>query len=221
MRLSRPSSGNIMFMLLIAIVLFAALSVAITKGNQGSGSMSGEKTNLAADQVASFAVDVKRAVENMTRAGNSEADISFAHAGLTGYGTPGTNPKTEIFGFEGGGVALMDVPENVTEATQWEFTGGTAAPGVGDDAAADLIMVLPNVNEAFCRAFNKKARYQPVDPIPEDTTACVYDTGARYTGTFASSPNTMDASTFRATPAPFACVACGSAYHAYYVLLER
>lgn len=217
----RRQTGNVMFMLLIAILLFAALTAAITRSDQGSASLTGEKTNLSADRVASFGVDVKRATENIVRNGNSEAAIRFSHADLTGYGTPDTTPKTEVFNIQGGGAGFMTVPENMNDGSQWEFTGATAAPGVGDNATADLIMVLPNVNERFCRAFNKKAGYGPGDAIPTDGGACVYDTGQRFNGAFSSSPNVMDAGTFRATPAPYACVACGSAYHVYYVLMER
>lgn len=223
MQFSRSQSGNVLFLILIAIALFAALTAALTKSGGGSGSLSGEKMALAADQVGAFGVDVKRASENILRNGNSESTIKFAHSSLNAaYGTPDASPKTEVFNIAGGGVAYLDVPANINDGSKWEFTGSTAIPGVGDDATPDLVMVLPNVTESFCRAFNKKAGYDASQAIPTDTAACVFDTSKRFNGSFPTSGvNTMDAGTFRATPAPFACVQCGSNYHVYYTLIER
>lgn len=222
MKLSHRSSGNVLFMILIAIVLFAGLTAVMSQSDKGTGSLSNERTNLAADRIGAAGVDIKRAVDTILRGGNSETTVSFAHASLTGYGTPDTAPKVEVFNIAGGGATFIDLPDGVNNGSQWEFTAATAAPGVGDDATADLIMVLPNVTEKFCRAYNKKAGYTPEQAIPTDTGACVYDTSARFAGTFPTSGvNTMDAGTFRATPAPFACVVCGTAYHAYYTLIER
>lgn len=221
-RLSK-NRGNILFMLLVAIVLIAGLTFAITRSEQGGSNLTREKTSLASDQVASLGVDLRRAVDAMTRAGRSETTISFAHSSLTGYGTPDTTPDAEVFNIRGGGVAYIDVPAGVNDGSQWEFYGFTAAPGIGDEANADLMLVLPNVNETFCRAFNRKAGYDAAAAIPTDGTACLHNTGSRFAGTFASGGgvNTMDTGTFR-TPAPFACVACtGPVYHAYYVLMDR
>ena len=128
-----------------------------------------------------------------------------------------------MFNISGGGVALPDVPKNINDGSQWEFIATTRAPDVGQDANPDLMMVLPNVTESFCRAYNKKAGYTASDAIPTDSSACLYDTGARSNGSFTASgsANSMDEGLFK-KPASFACVACtGPAYHAYYVLNDR
>lgn len=218
-----PARGNILFMLLVAIVLIAGLTYAITRSDGGVTNLSREKTSIAADEVASFAVDIRRGIETMTRTGRSESTISFAHASLNGYGTPETAPDAEIFNIAGGGVAFVDVPSGINDGSQWEFYSYTAAPGVGDDATPDLVLVLPNVTETFCRAYNTKAGYDQAAAIPTDTGVCINDTSKRFDGTFASGGaiNTMTTATFR-SPAGFACVACDSgAYHAYYTLIER
>ncbi len=220
--LKTPSKGNALFMILIAITLIAALTYAITKSDGGSANMTRERASIAADGMAAFAVNLKRAVDNMTRGGISESAISFASASLTGYGMPDTAPRNEVFNIGGGGVSYLDPPQNVNDGSQWEFSGTTAAPGVRDDATPDLMVVFPHLTESVCRAFNRKAGYTDSTPVPTDTGACVYDTGARFSGTFPTTGiNTMDAATFR-TPAPFACVQCADdTYNAYYVLLER
>lgn len=218
---SHRSSGNVLFIILIAIALIAALTAVLTRSEQGGSNLTSEKTSIAVSQMSSFALDIKRAVENMTRAGISESAISFAQAKLTGYGTPDTTPKNEVFNIAGGGAGYIDVPEGISNGSQWEFAGFTAAPGVGDEAVPDLMLILPNVNEKFCRTYNKKAGYADSDPIPTDSSACLYDTSKRFNGSFATSGiNVMDSSSFR-KPAGFACVSCGGTYHAYYVLMDR
>lgn len=222
MKFSSYSRGNVLFMLLVAIVLLAGLTYAITQGSKGGDTMSREKTAIAANAVASFGIDIRRGIELMTRQGRSESTISFAHADLTGYGTPDTSPEAEVFNIRGGGVAFVDVPANINDGSQWEFYGFTRAPGVGDDALPDLMMVLPNVTESFCRSYNQKAGYADNATIPTDSSACLQNTASRFNGSFPSSgaANPMDSGTFR-SPAGFACVSCGGVYHAYYVLIER
>lgn len=217
-------SGNVLFMIMMAVILIAALGAAITKSDGGGSNLTREQAQIRAAAVASFATDIKRAAQNITRNGASEASISFASPNLTGYGTLDTAPRNEVFNIGGGGVAFVAVPDNASDGSQWEFYGTTAIPGVGDPAVADLVMVMPNVTEAFCKNYNQKAGFTDTAAIPTDTAACIHDTATRYAGTFSSSPNTLDTATFPAanTPYPAACVKCDSgAFHAYYVLLER
>ncbi|MBU6235391.1 MAG: hypothetical protein KGQ41_06065 [Alphaproteobacteria bacterium] len=214
--------GNVLFILLIAVVLIAGLTYAITSSNRGGENLSAEKTLIAADAMSSFGVDIKRGIEMLTRQGKSESTISFASPSLSNYGTADTTPDAEVFNIRGGGVAFVDVPSGINDGSPWEFYGFTRAPGVGDDTQADLMLVLPNVNQNFCKAYNRKAGYADNAAIPTDSAACLHDTSKRFSGTFADTgtANTMDTGTFR-TPAGFACVACGTSYHAYYVIIDR
>lgn len=216
------ASGNVLFILLIAVVLLAGLTYAITGSQRGGENLGREKESLAAGQLATFGMDIKRAVDNMTRAGKSESTISFAHAALAGYGTPDTTPDAEVFNIAGGGVTFLDVPKGINDGSQWEFYGFSRAPSVGDDAEPDLMLVLPNVTESFCRAYNTRAGYDTAAAIPTDTAACVSNTATRFAGTFASGGGVNPMGVGFRTPAVAACVQCdGPSYHAYYVLMER
>ena len=208
---------------MLAVFLIAALTFAITKSQDGSNTLATEKMTLAVNNFGSLGADLRRAIEVITRSGQSETTLSFAQSSLTGYGTPDANTATEVFNIAGGGATYLPVPAGVNNGSQWEFYGFTRAPYVGDDAAPDLMLVLPNVNETFCRALNKRAGYAPNDVIPTDTATCLHDTTKRFAGSFATGGdiNAMTTNTFR-QPATFACVACaGPVYHAYYVLIER
>ena len=221
----RPNqSGNVLFLIMITIVLFGALTYAITRSERGDSNLSSEQTELRVSRMIAFGADLKRAVDNIFRSGKSETAISFASGRLAGYGTPNTAPANEVFNITGGGVGWVDMPDNANDGSQWEFYGFTAAPNVGT-SEAELMLVLPNVSKQFCEAYNRKAGFVTTAGIPNDTGACVSDTSKRFGGTYASGGaiNTFDTSTFPATdrPYPAACVACGSTYQAYFTVMER
>lgn len=208
---------------MLTVLLMAALTYAISKTDSGARNFDSEQTSIAVSDVSSFAADLRRAVDLILRGGNSEGSLSFAHASLTGYGTPDTDAAVEVFNIAGGGASYKDVPEKINDGSQWEFYSFTAAPVVGDDAAPDLMLVLPHVTENFCRAFNTRAGYAADAAIPTDSDTCLHDTARRFDGSFATGGdiNTMDSAGFK-TPAAFACVACdGPVYNAYYVLEDR
>lgn len=209
--------GNVLFMLLIAVALLAALTVAVTRSDQGSITLSREQSSLSADKLLSFGADLKRGVEGLLRMGHSESTLSFAHHDLVGYGTPGTNPTREVFHIQGGGVAFVSVPNSINDGHQWEFYGYSSAPGVGDADRPELMLVLPNVTDAFCTAFNQKIG---LDETPD---GCVHNTANRFNGTFAATgaANTLNPAEFSRIPAPYACVRCSTTNQIYYVLSER
>lgn len=225
------ASGNILFMILIAISLLAALSYAMSGSMRGGGAgkISKDQTDIKVGKLLTLASDIKTGVNTVYTQGISESDISFAHPQLTGYGTIGSDLLAEIFNESGGGVGFVPVPAGLNDGSQWEFYGHTRAPRVGVNTVADLVAVVPNMTETACRAVNETLGYAETAPIPQDNDAdslCVY-TGStgRFSGTFDNvSPNQMDGGTPSITimPAPYGCVTCGSSqYHMYYTLLAR
>lgn len=225
----RNTSGNILFMILIAIALLAALTYAMSGSMRGGGNISDDQLRVKVDRLMMLASDIKTGVSTIYSQGVSESDLSFAHPSLTGYGTIGSNNLVEIFNEDGGGVGSPEIPSGLNDGSQMEFYGHTRAPRVGQNTVADLLLVVPNMTESACRAVNMRLGYTEVAPIPQDNdgdSLCVY-TGAtgRFVGTFETvSPNQMDGGTPNMTilPAPFGCVTCESSqYHMYYTLLER
>lgn len=218
--------GNILVLLLIGVIVFAALTAVVMQGGNGISNLTRERSQIAVDRTIGFASNLKAAVGGLIQSQNiSETAIRFAHPKLNAaYGDITTTPKNQVFSLEGGGVDMVDVPQNVTTVAgqQWEFYANTAVPQVGDDATPDLVMVLPNITESFCRALNQKIGYAATAAIPTDGGTCIYEASAtRFAGSFSGTVNTMDAATFTFKPAMSACVQCGTTYHFYQVLLER
>jgi hypothetical protein len=241
---SRPEGGNVLFIILLAVMLIGLLSAAILSTNDSqNANIDPETLAIKASQVQSYAAELERGVKYILQNGQSEADLRFAHPDApSSYGSISTSPATQLFNKSGGGAGYQQPPAGVNDGSRWEFYGGTAVPGAGT-SAADLVAVLPNVTESFCQKINALDGQsdQPKDTgtAASGSTAagdCIFmgDPGRFNDGAgqnFYTTPNTMDETTFTqdpntsaARPAFQACVKCdlsSTSYQFYHVLLAR
>jgi hypothetical protein len=236
--------GNILFIILLAVVLIGLLTAAIqATNNSESSNIDDETLVIRASDVQRAAAEIERGVKYIMQNGKSETELSFAHPSApSDYGTIGTNPETEVFNPDGGAATYPAVASDINDGSPWEFYAGTALPGIGT-SKADLVAVLPNVTAQFCEKINA-LNGQSGQPADTGASAAAGATGAGDcimmgdVGRFGdgvgdqyySTPNTVDATTFEqdpsisaARPAAQACVQCaiGPAYHFYHVLLAR
>ncbi len=224
--------GNVIFYVLLGIVLVGMLTVAIRNtGSTGREDIESEDLLLKAGEVQRHAAETARAVAYILQDGASEADIRFAPPddNSTQYGDIVNTPNRQVFGTSGGRATYRAPPANVqATAANWEFFATTAIPQIGSDKA-ELVAVLPDVTEAFCKTINAQLGFdkttQPTDIVNGTTPDCVM--GAitdRFDGTYDDSgPNEMDDTTFSRLPSAQACVYCASdsTYNYFYVLLSR
>ncbi|HOO81509.1 MAG TPA: hypothetical protein PK513_03295 [Alphaproteobacteria bacterium] len=244
-------TGNVLFIILLAIVLIGALTAAIQSSNRSEGSnIDAETLVIRASEVQRYASELERAVTFIMQNGASESDLRFAHPDAhSDYGdlSADADPSDQVFHVSGGGASYRAAPGGINDGSAWEFYAGTHIPGMGTASRAELIAVLPNVTQAFCNKINEindqpLSLPNPPGP-PEDTGASAAsgsDPGAclnigalgRFNDTrqFYTTINTVDETTFTqdpntgaAVPAPQACVKCaiGPTYHFYHVLLAR
>ncbi|MGH1398218.1 MAG: hypothetical protein ACRBCT_03295 [Alphaproteobacteria bacterium] len=230
---SRPNAenGNVLFMILIAIVLIGALTAAISSGNNAERSNIDDETLvLRASEAQRYASELERAVNFIMQQGFSESDIRFAHPDADSeYGdlSADTDKRDQVFHREGGGAKYRAAPDGINDGSAWEFYAGTHIPGMGRDDRAELVAVLPHVTAAFCAKINDL----------NDQSGTMQDTGTTAAGgsnpgncvnigalgrfddsqQFYSTINTMneasgsfeqDANTSAARPAPQGCVIC-------------
>lgn len=149
----RPSErGNALFLLLIAIALFGALSYAVTHAGR-SGGFDQEKGLLSAAQVTQYPAGLSTTVKRMLKAGVTDGTLTFDPA-ATGPGA--------VFSSQGGGAQVEMPPKDVGDATAWRFKttpadgagrSGWFVAGVGDDGAAgkDVFAFLDNVSPEVCQ----------------------------------------------------------------------
>jgi hypothetical protein len=160
--------GNVVFLILIAVALFAALSFAATQtsGGGGGGDAAKETRIMKASQATQYMTAIETTMMKMRISkGCAEDEMSFHMVGvpeLVPYlHTPDVDDKCKVFHPLGGGVPWAPPPDDINDGTQWVFTGANLIKDVGtnnggDPVSAELIAVLPNVNRDFCIDMNRK-----------------------------------------------------------------
>ena len=123
----KNQSGNVLFLILIAVALFAALSYAVTQSTRGGGNANDEVSQIDRAQIFQFAGYVKIAVDRM-RVINSCADEDIsAHADFWGHTnyqhTPTVSDDCKIYHPDGGAVSY--------QAPKEEWLDQNASPNGG------------------------------------------------------------------------------------------
>jgi hypothetical protein len=239
--------GNILFIILLAVVLTGLLTAAIQSTNRPEGSnIDRETLAIRVSEVQRYASELERAVNYIMQDGKSEVDIRFAHYDAhADYGditvADGTYGfSNQVFHADGGAANYKAAPAGVNDGSAWEFYGGTHIPGMGTPSRAELVAVLPNVTQAFCDKVNElNGQSTPLDTGASSASGltnagdCVnigalgrFDASKQYyniVNTMDETSFTQDDNTSAARPAPQACVRCsvGPANHFYHVLLSR
>ena len=58
-------SGNVLFLILIAVALFAALSYAVTRSTSGGGTVDKEQRRIIASEIIQYATEVEQAFKRI------------------------------------------------------------------------------------------------------------------------------------------------------------
>lgn len=220
---SQQQSGSMIFVILIAVAMLAALTYTVMNNNSQSGDITDEKLIIYSTEIEQYGSELTQAVQIILDNGMSESDISFAHANApSSYGDETSIPTThQIFSVDGGQAGYRTPNADISSANHWEFYGESAMPYVGSERA-DLIAVLPNVTQTFCDVFNKRQDLENSGTYPTDTGTCFKaNNSERFDGDFNDTPNTLSLTNFPDTPTFQACVQCGSEYHIYSVIYSR
>ena len=161
--------GNALFLILIAVALFAALSYAVTHTGRGSGTTARETQLLTISQAMQTAAAVEQAVVRLRIGGCNDTQISFAYdsngdgavTAADDYHNPSSpaDGSCHVFGPNGSGMSFPDIPPNVNTGAKWVFSSNRSLShnndmGYGADSN-ELVMMLPDVDDDFCLAFNK------------------------------------------------------------------
>ncbi len=223
-------NGNVMVIILLAIVLLGALSVALQGTSSQNAHIDNETLIIRASEVQRYASELERGVSFIMQNGFSESDIRFAHPDANAdYGdlSADSDKSDQLFSREGGAAKYRPPPDGINDGSLWEFYGNTALPEVGSNAA-DLIAVLPNVTQAFCEKINAVIGYDTTIQ-PTDSATCINSgAAARFDDStqFAlglNAVNTVVEATFSLKPSMSGCVQCTSdnSYHFFHVLMAR
>lgn len=201
----RSLHGNVLFLVLIAVALFAALSYAVTQSGRGGGTTDKEAAIIMAAQISQEVAAIQTAVTRMVLTGTNKADLEFMPNTLFDLCSTGVNC---VFSPEGGGARMPDPPPAAfsqdmttgplnTRAPVCDpynpfgiclFAGqSTAVDGIGT-TAPDVVISYLSLTKEVCMALNKGLGISGIpveaslaDPLldaaPGEPAACILRTG--------------------------------------------
>jgi hypothetical protein len=163
--------GNVLFLILIAVALFAALSYAVTQSSRSGGGDANNETNLInSAQITQYPSSIRTAIIRMMVSNSIDpASLEFnppsAFDDCTGASNPTPSFTQCVFHPEGGGATYVLGSADVStgNAQQWVFNGENEVNLVGttDDtnptaSTAEIIAILPNVTRNICERINEE-----------------------------------------------------------------
>lgn len=146
------TSGNALFLILIAVALFAALAYAVTQSGRGSGSIGREQAVIYAAQITQQAASIRQGYWRMRLSGTPADEIITGdptNACEVGAGTDNTHANfcttgvNCLFAPEGGGVQIPQMPQAAFRETGFSFypnyfTGANGHNGILLDGLCPL-----------------------------------------------------------------------------------
>ncbi len=184
--MSQNNRGNILFLILLAVVLFAALSYAVTSSMRGGGkNATNEKLQSQVATLQNSQMEARSAMQRMMMGTSYDTPhkISFVKTGYTAYAFPaGTcaSPACMLFDSAGGNTTGYLLPNTYLDPACSEYaswSGGkflyiaAGVKGLGLDTQREVVLSYNCVNKALCMAVNDaNGVTNPGDNPPTDTT---------------------------------------------------
>ena len=243
---SQSENGNVLFIILIAVALFGALSFAVSNMMRGGGAetLTQDKATLYAGEILDKAQEIRLAVQDSRTFNDCEdTDISFDSINTTGYAhTPAASTDCQIFNAATGKLSYSNPPADWLDTTQtvqnrygeWFFTGESCIYDMGtgstDCATAngaddsDLIAVMPWIKLSICQAVNESLGLTDFADDPLVASGIVWDADMDgFTGTYTADGSIQSAGSDATilTAAPAGCFSNSGGYHVYQILIAR
>ena len=162
----RPAErGNVLFLILIAVALFAALSYAVTQSSRSGSGDAGSETNLVnSAQITQYPSSVRTSIiRMMVSKGIAVDQLVFDKPPYTDLTTASLRERG-VFHPEGGGSTYADAAAEVMEnglPGPWYFNGSLEVANVGTSTASsvagnEIIAFLPGVKRSVCEKVNEQ-----------------------------------------------------------------
>lgn len=163
LKAQKGERGNVLFLILIAVALFAALSYAVTQSTRsGGGDASKEKSLVSSAALTQYPASIKTAIIRMTVSnGIAPEDLLFDKPPYTNLTTALLKSQGVFYPDTGGGATYVKAPtDSVTTGGDWFFNGENEVLNIGTSVAssatastaatADIIAFLPDVTKSIC-----------------------------------------------------------------------
>lgn len=189
----RSESGNVIFYILIAVGLLAALSYTVAQSSRGTVSnLTREQAALNASEIIEYGNTLSQAVSQLRLRGYTPQEISFGNAVISGYYNANcTESGCKVFHVNGGAVHYIAPKTEWLDSTksaglrygELYFHGAAhiEGAGTGDD---DLILFVPYLKKEICMAINAKLGLTPAsDDVPSESHG-PFAVNMKFTGSF-------------------------------------
>ena len=163
--LSKTQNGSVIFWILIAVGLMAALSYAFMGSSRNSTSMiTDTQADAYASEIIAYGNEVKSAVKRLRLRGCSDTEISFENnvsspIDYTNLNSP-ADESCHIFSLAGGSLNWPTYSDAIYEnAVDWyppiQFNADNDIIGT-KSSEADLVMFHASINETICAKLNER-----------------------------------------------------------------
>lgn len=153
--------GNVLFLILIAVALFAALSYAVTQSSRsGGGGADGEANLVNSASLTQYPASVRTAIVRMIIGGVDVTQLNFDRP--ADFATIcDAAPGPCVFHPGGGGATSVSAPpEAMASGNQgvWVFSSDYDITNIGttttDNSSNDIIAFLPGITQSICQRLN-------------------------------------------------------------------
>lgn len=214
MNMSRyHQSGNVIFIILIAVALFGALSFAVSQGFSGANTsrITKQQAKAAAAAIIKYATDVEQAISRMQLVNDcADNQVSFERAPFDGSDTDYVNPNApgdfscHVFHPNGGAMPyqppVADYLDGVNTSSNGygeyvfinacvngigtSYDAGPACNSSGNDVPyVELVLIMPYVNLEICEALNSQLGF---DSTPEQDGGTMWSDAFKFSGSFSA-----------------------------------
>ncbi len=169
----KTEQGNVLFLILIAVALFAALSYAVTQSTRGGGNADDETSLISSAALTQYPASLKTSVLRMSITDgvgddvikfNPPSDISDCETDIAGSAT-GSDATSCVFSSNGGSASYQQAPSNVMAGSTlgtWVFNADNEVQDIGTTVGGDspsiasreIIAFLVGISSGICQKIN-------------------------------------------------------------------
>lgn len=173
----KNNSGNVLFLILIAVALFAALSYAITQSSRGGGNIAKEQAMLKASQIMQWYATAQTNMQRLAIRNNIDvSQVQITNGNSWTHCTSGTNC---LWAPEGGDVTYHpDFPPGVRSGTNDSLIDSYAGSSNVSGFTNTVWILLFGIDADFCAAYQDYLKLGPPgatqSAYPGEYTACYF-----------------------------------------------
>ena len=175
---NKGEQGNVLFLILIAVALFAALSYAVTQSTRtGGGNNDNETALINSAQLTQYPSSVRTAVLRMIISGVESTELEFNAP--SEFDDCSSNDMC-VFHPSGGGGTYAFAPAEFMASDggntggEWFFSGENQVQFIGTSttnaSANDIVAYLPGITQSLCGRINEELGLGNIEPAEADPT---------------------------------------------------